>query len=279
LRLIKEAFSRGLQVRVITLTTDFGTRDWFVGTMKGVIAGIAPDARVIDLSHEIASGDICGGAFTLLSSYAFFPVGTVHVVVVDPGVGGARKPIAIKTSRFVVVGPDNGVLSWALRKEQALGVRVLDNPACHLRSISHTFHGRDIFSPVAAHLAKGIAFEELGSAADGFVKLDWPEPVRTGARVEGRVICIDRFGNGITNIPNAEALFGAGAVCHVVTDRSWTIPHAEYYSAVALSTPVLVPSSTGFLEIAVNGGSAEKALGLKRGSTVILELATRAAPG
>ena len=141
--------------RIITLTTDFGTKDWFVGSMKGVILGIQPEVLVVDITHDVSSGDIRGGAFALAASYSFFARGTIHLAVVDPGVGSDRAAIAVQTADYLFIGPDNGVLSWALRQESIKSIRKLENEKLFLRSISHTFHGRDIFAPVAAHLSKG----------------------------------------------------------------------------------------------------------------------------
>src|SRR5208282_3166379 len=172
-----------------------GTRDWFVGTMKGVVAGIAPKARVIDLTHDLPQGDIRGGAFALAASCRYFPKGTVHVAVVDPGVGSRRKAIAVQTAKSIFVGPDNGVLSWALAKEKITAIHALENEAYFLQPVSRTFHGRDVFAPVAAYLSRGLPIRKLGRALKDFVRLTWPEPrVRRGG-IEGEVVYIDRFGN------------------------------------------------------------------------------------
>jgi len=195
-------------VSVITLTTDFGTYDWFVGTLKGVIADIAPKAKVIDLTHDLPPGDIRGGAFALEAGCRFFPKGTVHVAVVDPGVGSRRKAIAVQTASGVFVGPDNGVLSWALAKEKFVAIQVLENEDYFLHPVSQTFHGRDVFAPVAAHLSRGVPIKKFGPALKDFVRLDWPEPRRQRGGVEGEVVYIDRFGNAITNI-GSELLRGA----------------------------------------------------------------------
>src|SRR5689334_5794431 len=144
-------------MRIITLTTDFGTEDWFVGTMKGVIATINARATVVDISHAISSGDVRAGAFALAASCKYFPRGTVHVAIVDPGVGSKRQAIAIQTERYVFVGPDNGVLSFAVRGEKIKSIRTLQNEGHFLKPVSQTFHGRDVFAPVAAHLARGLA--------------------------------------------------------------------------------------------------------------------------
>jgi S-adenosyl-L-methionine hydrolase (adenosine-forming) len=262
-------------VQLITLTTDFGTRDWFVGTMKGVITGIAPQSRIIDLTHEIGPGDIQGGAFSLMASCAFFPPGTIHVVVVDPGVGSERKPIAVKTAKYLFIGPDNGVLSWALRNEQVLETRILENQRFLLERISHTFHARDVFAPMAAHLAKGVPLESLGPSAQTYLKLDWPVTTIGPGRIGGCIIYIDRFGNGITNILNAAITVGSSCWIETISERS--IPVKSFYGGVPPGAPVAVPGSIGYLELAVNGGSAHEALNLKRGSPVFLHAQTNRA--
>ncbi|MCG8584058.1 MAG: SAM-dependent chlorinase/fluorinase, partial [Pirellulales bacterium] len=198
-------------MNAISLTTDFGTRDWFVGAMKGVIAGIAPKARVIDVTHEITPGDPRGGAFALAAACEFFPRGTVHVAVVDPGVGGARRPVAIRTRRFVFIGPDNGVLWPAATRDGVKSVRELANRRMFPGPVSMTFHGRDIFCPVAARLASGAAFSKVGPKIDDPAELTLPAAERLGDRVAGEVTWIDRFGNLITNIPTTDLREFAGA--------------------------------------------------------------------
>jgi S-adenosyl-L-methionine hydrolase (adenosine-forming) len=255
-------------VSVITLFTDFGTRDWFVGTMKGVIAGIAPKARVIDLTHDLAQGDIRGGAFALAASCRYFPRGTVHVVVVDPGVGSRRKAIAVQTARGIFVGPDNGVLSWALAREKITAMHALENEAYFLRPVSRTFHGRDVFAPVAAHLNNGVLIKKFGPALRDFVRLPWPElRVRSGL-IEGEVVYIDRFGNAITNLESSLLKNPERASCEVHAKRRTVCPLKAYYQAAAPNTPVTLLGSSGFLEIAINGGSAEKVLGVRLGTRV-----------
>jgi S-adenosylmethionine hydrolase len=257
-------------VSVITLTTDFGTSDWFVGTMKGIIAGIAPRCTVVDLTHDLPPGDIRGGAFALAASHRFFPKGTIHVAVVDPGVGSRRKAIAVQTANGVFVGPDNGVLSWALAKEKLKAIHALENEACFLKPVSQTFHGRDIFAPVAAHLSREVPIQKLGPALKEFVRLAWPEPRVQRGGLEGEVVYIDRFGNAITNL-EGRLLEGSGrASCEVHGKRRWNCPLKTFYQAVPPKRPVALVGSSGFLEIAVNGGSAEKVLSLRIGTRVVL---------
>jgi hypothetical protein len=253
-------------MQLITLTTDFGTQDWFVGTIKGVILGIASRAVIVDITHEIPAGDIRAGAFALAASCHFFPKGTVHVAVVDPGVGGARKAIAVQTANYFFVGPDNGVLSWALAKEKIKSVRRLENANYLLRPVSRTFHGRDIFAPVAAHLAGGLPVGKLGPAQKDFVKLPWPRPRVQPNRIEGEVVFIDRFGNAITNIANAD--LSTPNHLKIFLGHKPLCPVKHFYQSVPAGQAAAVPGSSGFLEIAVNGGSAAKRFGLKTGDRV-----------
>jgi hypothetical protein len=252
---------------IITLTTDFGT-DWFVGTMKGVIASISPKTTVVDISHSIASGDVRAGAFTLAASYKYFPRGTLHVAVVDPGVGSKRRAIAVQTERYFFVGPDNGVLSYALRAEKIRAIRALENTACFLKPVSHTFHGRDLFAPVAAHLAGGLAIAKLGPAVANFVRLDWPEPRLKRKSIEGEVIYIDKFGNAITNIAAANLASLRGAHFEIFKGRKRLCTLATHYQAVPAGQAVAVFGSSGYLEVAVNGGDARAILGLDFGDRV-----------
>ena len=253
---------------LITLTTDFGTKDWFVGTMKGVMLGICPEASIVDVSHDISHGDIRGGAFALAASYQYFAPGTIHLAVVDPGVGGNRAAILVQTAEYFFVGPDNGVLSWALRQEKIKAIRKLENEKYFLRSISQTFHGRDIFSPVAAHLAKGVPVEKFGPAQKQLVTLLWPKPQRTRKEVTGEILYVDRFGNAITNI-RSEFLDGFDREnCQVILRRKAIARLKRYYEEVPPGEAACVTSSSGFLEIAINGGSAAERLKLKVGDAV-----------
>jgi S-adenosyl-L-methionine hydrolase (adenosine-forming) len=257
-------------VSVITLTTDFGTRDWFVGTMKGVILGIQPGATVVDITHEVRAGNIREGAFALAAAWHFFPKGTVHVAVVDPGVGSARRAIAVQTGDHWFVGPDNGVLSWALAKEKIRAIHALENEAYFLNPVSQTFHGRDIFAPVAAHLSRGVPIRKLGPALNDFVPLDWPAPSKVRGGIQGEVVYIDRFGNAITNL-GSEDVRSAASVIWKVGSRRRLCPIKPFYQAAPRGSPLALVGSSGFLEIAVNGGSAENVLGVKVGGRVRLE--------
>jgi len=252
---------------VVSLTTDFGTADWFVGAMKAVIAGIAPDAHLIDITHGIAPGDIRTGALALRAAVPWFPPGSIHVAVVDPGVGSERRAIAIRTPHACFIGPDNGLLTWAATDIEE--IRILTNTSLFLQPVSHTFHGRDIFAPVAAHLAAGHPFSDLGPAIESHEILPWPTPVIAASIIHGEVVHVDHFGNAITNIP-AEHL--PGDTCARVTCGPFAAPLRASYAAVAPGEPVAVRGSTGLLELAVRDGSAATVFGIARGAAVEVAL-------
>lgn len=235
--------------------------------MKGVVLRLAPWVNIVDLTHEIAPGDIRAGAFALAASYAFFPRGTVHVVVVDPGVGTSRRALAVRTLDYFFVGPDNGVLSWALAEQKIQAIHALENEDYFLPKISSTFHGRDVFAPVAAHLARGVKINKLGRSLTDLARLGGPEPKDTRYGVQGEVLYVDRFGNAITNI-STEALRSLKAPLAIFLRSKRVCPLAKTYQSVHSGELLAVVGSTGFLEVAVNGGSAAKRLGLRPGSTI-----------
>lgn len=259
---------------LITLTTDFGTRDWFVGTMKGVILGIAPRARLIDLTHEIAPGDIAAGAFALSVSCSYFPPGTIHLAVIDPGVGSERPAVAIQTDQGFYVGPDNGLFSRVLAGQRIRAVHCLTNPRYQLADVSRTFHGRDIFATAAAYLAKGVKIKQLGSVyAAPLQEIDsartGPEITqkKNGCQIVGRIQYIDRFGNAITNIRPAHWPEEA-VVREIRVGRRLLRGLQSSYAAVPPGHPLAILGSTGYVEIAVNGGSAAQQFSLKVGDPV-----------
>jgi S-adenosyl-L-methionine hydrolase (adenosine-forming) len=242
---------------IITLLTDFGTADGYVGEMKGVIAELAPEAQVIDISHEIAPQDIESGRLALARYWQRFPVGTVHVAVVDPGVGGSRAALAASASGRYVVGPDNGLLSPALLMPDAMAVALPIPPGA-----SATFHGRDIFAPAAARLARNAPLEVLGPPAFEPTIRRTPEPRRgLDGALHGIVMTIDRFGNAITNLVGLRG----GKV--VAAGRTLTI--ARSYVDVPAGAVTAVCGSSGLIEIAERDGHAARSLGLARGAPVI----------
>ena len=258
---------------LITLTTDFGYRDPFVGIMKGVIAGINANARVIDLSHDIPPQDIMAGALVLRHSVPYFPRGAIHVAVIDPGVGSARRPLLVECDGNYFVGPDNGVLSLALAGKQPTRFTHLSNSAYHLQPVSATFHGRDIFAPVAAYLSLGVAAVAFGDPVDGFLRLKLPEALRAGRRICGEILYIDSFGNLFTNISERD-LTGLTADNLVISLRDATIRGlVSNYAAAADGEFVALINSWGLLEIAVYKGSAERRATAKVGDKVTLSSA------
>lgn len=252
---------------IVTFTTDFGARDWFAGALEGVVSTISPVTKVVTITHEIPAQDIRAGAFALAAAYNYFPKATIHVAIVDPGVGGARKPIAARTTNYIFIGPDNGLLSWALRRESVLEIRELKNPRLFLSNVSQTFHGRDVFAPVAAHLARGVSFAAVGPRLRKMLKLPWPDPITDSGMTRGEIIYIDRYGNCITNIPAARV----SADCTSILIGRRSIPIKKSYAAVGAGAPLCVAGSHGYLELAVNGGSAERVLSAKVGSAVRLD--------
>jgi S-adenosylmethionine hydrolase len=255
---------------LITLLTDFGTRDSFVGVMKGVILTRCPAARLVDLTHEIAPGDIAAGALALRWAVEHFPPDTVHLAVVDPGVGSARRPLVLRGSEALYVGPDNGLLWLAAARDGEPEVWEIDLSRWH-RPVSATFHGRDVFAPAAARLAAGEPPEAFCRPARDAVRWEWPAPECQGESARGIVIYMDRFGNGITNLSPA-ALGGpeGGERRFHVAGREIIGPSAAY-SAVPEGAPAIVLGSTGLYEIAVNRGHAAERLGLQVGSPVTVE--------
>ena len=248
---------------IITLTTDFGLSDPFVGIMKGVILGITPNAQLVDISHDIRSYDITGAAFMIESMYPYFPEGTVHIVVVDPGVGSARRAIAASSHGQFFVGPDNGVLSTVLANE----AYHIQNNRLFLPAVSRTFHGRDIFAPVAAHLASGTPLQAVGTRISDFIKKPLPVPRREGRKIVGTVLRIDKFGNVITNVRRSDLSprFTMRAAGTPITRLCANFSEAEPGEFVA------VEGSTGYIEIALNQASAADRLNLESGAEIEVE--------
>jgi len=237
-----------------------------VGVMKGVILTRIPGATIVDVSHGIPPGDVRSGAFALRAAYRYFPPGAVHVVVVDPGVGSSRRAIAAQAQDCFFVAPDNGVISPALAQAGTTSVRQITRTSLFLQPTSRTFHGRDVFAPVAAFLADGGAFDTLGPEIADYVRLPLPGPVRTEHGWEGEVEYCDRFGNAITNIPNEWIAGANGWQLELAGGSRYAI--GGCYSDVGEGEVVGVPGSSGFLEIAVRNGNAARVLGLSVGSIV-----------
>ena len=257
----------------ITLTTDFGVSDHFVGVMKGVIFRIAPRARVIDITHDIPPYSIAEGAFAIAQAYRYFPPKTIHVVVVDPGVGSARRPILAEMGGYFFIAPDNGVLSMIYSREPKKKVRHIANEKLFLHPVSRTFHGRDIFAPTAAHLAAGVSSARMGKRIEDYVKLALGQPARTGKRVwTGTVLKVDRFGNLITDLhidsfPEVKTRpFELNAGLERISRLAQTFSDAQPGELF------VVEGSSGYLEVAANQNSAAKQLGCAAGSPVELTI-------
>jgi S-adenosyl-L-methionine hydrolase (adenosine-forming) len=257
---------------IITLTTDFGLSDHFVGTMKGVILGICPQAEIIDISNEIPPFETHEAAFALAESYSFFPPKTVHVVVVDPGVGTSRRPILAEGGKQYFIAPDNGVLSMIYSREK-VRVRAVTAEKYFLKDVSRTFHGRDVFAPVAAHLAGGVPPGRFGKLISDYLRSSFEKPVRAGKRVwTGTILKIDRFGNVITNFPIEE--FAR------IRERPFELtigPHrilylAQNYAECGSGELFAIAGSSGNLEVSTNQGSAAKIIGCVTGAQVELTI-------
>ncbi|MBN1128420.1 MAG: SAM-dependent chlorinase/fluorinase [Chitinispirillaceae bacterium] len=253
---------------IISLITDYGKSDWFAGEMKGAIAGIAPHAMIIDITHDIEPGDIKNAAFSLLACYRTFPEGTIFCVVVDPGVGTSRAALAIKAGSRFFVGPDNGVLSWALLKEPSREIRRIESPELLPREISSTFHGRDIFAPVAAHLSLGIPFEKVGPLHTDMISLHWPAPQNNNGMIVATIIHIDRFGNAITAI-DKESLCALPSSPKIQLMKYGTeVPFCTHFQQVPTGQGLAYIGSSGYLEIAINNANASVVFGLQVGDRV-----------
>ncbi len=271
---------------IIALLTDFGLSDAYVGTMKGVMHGICPAARHVDITHAIQPQNVRQAAYVLLTAFRHFPPGTVFLVVVDPGVGTAREPIAVQTDRGTFVAPDNGVLSFVLPHVQVQQTAVLQNPSYQLPTVSQTFHGRDIFSPAAAHLANGVPVEALGPALPGLKRLPDPRLDIAPGYIHGEVLHIDHFGNVITSIgeltwsgadtlrlnpqfgPDRPASTLDAPACHVIAGNHTLDGIRATYGAVSPGTLAALVGSSGQLEVGLNQGSAAMALGVSIGGAV-----------
>ncbi len=260
---------------IITLLTDFGTQDYFVGAMKGVILSINPRARIVDITHEIPPQDIEAAAFNLLSVYKDFPAGTIHLGVVDPGVGSDRLAILIECATQFFVGPDNGLFSWICQREEKYSARQLTNKEFLREESSTTFHGRDVFAPVAAHVSSGRAPEEFGPVVQDIVSLKQLEPDINGDHIEGRIIHIDRYGNCITNLSPRHFGNQLGAGASLTVNRRNVVGFREFFSQAKPETDeglFMILGSAGFVEIAAKNASAASILNARRGERVALAL-------
>ena len=268
---------------IVTLTSDFGLNDHFVGTMKGVILNIAPEAKIIDICHSVQPFDILDGALTIAQAYSYFPAGTIHVVVVDPGVGSARRPLMVSTERHYLVAPDNGVLSLILDREERVKVRHITMQHYFLQPLSNTFHGRDVFAPVAGYLAKGVDGEKLGDEISDYVRFSAPRPKAAGEKtMRGVILKVDRFGNLVTNftLQDVPALFQTPPLPFkiVIGNREITELHNTYSEALPNELFGIL-GSMGYVEIAASRASAAQLLGVGKGTEVHIVLESAAVAG
>ncbi len=242
---------------IITLTTDFGTRDGYVGAMKGVILSICPEAHLVDITHELAPGNIQAGALTLRTSCPWFPPYAVHVAVVDPGVGTSRKPVVIQTQGGTFVGPDNGLFSLILQSFPEFQAFHLDRPHCFLPEVSATFHGRDVFASAAAHLASGTSPGDMGSLLENPVRFPLPRIETEPGKISGRVLHVDHFGNLVTNIPRQSLpLHIPPELLRVRCEDRLLHGIRRTYGDVRPGAPLALIGSSDFVEISVNQGRA-----------------------
>jgi S-adenosyl-L-methionine hydrolase (adenosine-forming) len=256
-----------MEKRLITLTTDFGYEDPFVGIMKGVILSVDAGARIVDLTHGVDPQDIRGAALGLNYAAPFFPAGTIHVAVVDPGVGSARRPILIECEEAFFIGPDNGVLSLAAERKKVKRVVELANARYYLQPVSSTFHGRDIFAPAAAHLAAGVSVDDFGPAVESWTRLEWPKVAKNGDEIRGEVIYIDHFGNLITNV-SARDLEALGGRKLAVAVADITIEGLAQNYANAVKDYAVLLNSWGLLEISCFNCRADQRSGADIGDPV-----------
>ncbi len=263
--------NEGRAAPIITLTSDFGLADGYVASMKGVLLGRCPVAKLVDLSHEVPPHEILPAALILEATAPYFPPETVHLVVVDPGVGSARRALALSARGHYFVGPDNGVFTPFLREGVLAGAVAIEEERFRLRKSSSTFHGRDLFAPAAAHLARGASYRSLGPPLADPVKLSWPGVRREGDEVVGVVLHVDHFGNCITSIKEGDlAAAAAWRVCCRDIDFGLLRRH---YAEVVAGAPLALINSMERLEVALAQGNAAVALGIQAGDEV------RAAPG
>ena len=266
---------------VVALMTDFGMGDGDVGVMKGVIAGIAPEAHIIDITHDIQPQRVASGAWVLASSYRYFPAGTVFVCVVDPGVGSSRGAIALHAGNWFFVGPDNGLFSYVLAEQSAHTAVLLTDPAYHLQHVSSTFHGRDIFSPVGAHLARAGAalMHDLGKAIDpaSLIRLETGQPVRNGSTIDAHIIHVDNFGNLITSVPLTMLpdLFDLPRVQASFPAQGKVIDERRRFFADGPDDgrPFIYGDSSGYVALAVRSGNAARTLGASYGDAITFVMA------
>jgi S-adenosyl-L-methionine hydrolase (adenosine-forming) len=261
-------------MNVLTFLSDFGIKNSYVAQMKGVALSIASQVKCYDICHQVPAHDIESGAFLLRSAVDFYPKGTVHVAVVDPGVGTSRKGIVVLTQKHIFVGPDNGLLIPAARSQGSFRVFEITNPRLQRIQLSKTFHGRDIFTPVASHIINGISFDTIGPQIQDFVDLQFPVAIKNEAGFEAKVLYVDDFGNIITNIEHQQIkdMISTGAQLLLRSGAKETpIKLVDSYGFVEKGELLATVGSSGFLEISVNQGNASILLKKERKDTITLD--------
>lgn len=262
-----------MRKHIITLLTDFGTKDHYVASMKGAILSINPQCNLIDISHQVHPHDVEEGAFLLANTSSFFPKGTIHLSVVDPGVGGPRKPILLATSNYFFVGPDNGLFTFVLRREKVEQCVVLTNQKYFLPCVSLTFHGRDIFAPVAAHLSLGVKPKAFGYEINSWEELSFHKPRTKDGKLVGEILHIDTFGNLVSNIDEMQLFhFIKGHPFFIEVGKRKILGLKKGYWEGKRGKMIALLGSGGFLEISVREGSAQKSLKAKKGDEIKVQL-------
>lgn len=255
-------------MRVITLLTDFGNGDYFVASMKGVILSINPNVVIVDVTHDVPSFNIRRAAFILWAAYRYFPRGSVHVAVIDPGVGTSRRAIAIMSRNYYFIGPDNGVLTMAAEDDGVVEVREISNRSIMLSDVSSTFHGRDVFAPAAAYLGL-VDFRDYGPLVSDYVKLTMPKPIERNGIIEAQVVYVDKFGNVYTSVRRGMFKLSYGDYITVnVKGRVIRLGINRSYGYVNRGEATALFNSMGFLELAINGGSFSSEYGLSEGDVI-----------
>lgn len=259
---------------LIALLTDYGHQDAYVGVLKAVIWDLCSVATILDLCHEVPPQNLLSGAYLLATAVPYLPKGTIVVAVVDPEVGSERRAIGVQTARLTLLGPDNGLFTLALKQEPPCLAVALDNPRYHLPQVSPTFHGRDLFAPVAAHLANGARLEQVGSPIplDSLKQLPLPEPVAEAGGITCHILHIDRFGNLITNLTQVRFQHWCGNKSVPLLIRGKPVPIHRTFADVQEGEPVAYFGSGGYLEIAVRNGNAAQRFNLRQGAKIKMRL-------
>ena len=257
---------------IITLTTDYGTNDHLVGTLKGVILKINPEATIVDITHDVAPYDVLDGALAIASAYPYFPARTVHVVIVDPGVGTERRPLLVNAEPQYFIAPDNGVLSLVYEQHENLVVRHVTAEHYFQQPVSKTFHGRDIFAPVAAWLTKGWQTASMGEEISDYKRFALPKPKAAESATQGAVLRVDHFGNLLTNFRPTDLPDGAlkSGTLKMQVNGKEVNRLVETFAQGEPGEPVAIVGSSGFIEIAVNKGNAARVVGAGRGAAVVV---------